>query len=585
MAMKISLASGDHKSLVPPFSWADIPQFAVITGPNGSGKTHLLELIEWPFRPERHSQRPRLTNASVAVDGATYKSDEVAFLNTFALPKAASSPPNAVGAAIADLLARIKNDTGPGGVWTDRRLAAARKILHEKSSRPVKELSESEIVGLLPPDIIIGNWEFSSLPSSIATLFHNYHIASIELRAGRKSEDDIEAAIGRAPWRILNELIETSGVNYRLTTPEKLGLRVPFELKLQATDRDVTLDFSALSSGEQVIVATYLWLYTGREYGVLPSLILLDEPDAHLHPSMIRGFIKSLNDILVKKHGCRIIMTTHRPDTVASAPGGSLFEMFRDGVRLRPVESPEATLGRLCSNLFTVIPGARGVLVEDNADVDFYRAALRLSQTLGGFPTGITPVFLSVGIGKGEGRVSGGKNKVWSWVEKLQEAEFGKLIQGIVDRDAGNPERSNVHLLPRYSIENYLVDPVVLYAALLDVGKAPDAGLKKPIHKGEEATIAGLPSEDLQRIAEAVLVVVEPLLADLTDGDKERVDVRFTSSKVLKYPRWLVEKRGHDLLGRICAELKPVCREALLSAFESIRMLPSDLGEMILGIV
>ena len=179
----------------------------------------------------------------------------------------------------------------------------------------------------------------------------------------------------------------------------------------------------------------------------------------------------------------------------------------------------------------------------------------------------------------------GGKNKVWSWVQKLREAELGKLLQGIVDRDAGNPEETNVHVLPRYSIENYLVDPIVVYGALLDVGKAPDAGLEKPVHKGEEATLAALPTEMLQKIADAVLLVIEPLLSDLKESDKERIDVEFTSSRVLKYPRWLVEKRGHDLLGRICAELTPVCREALLSAFESIRMLPLDLSEMMLRLV
>lgn len=568
-----------------PFEWAEIPPFAVITGPNGSGKTHLLELVEWPFRPERHQQSPKPSNATVSVEGEKYSSQEVAFLNAYDLPRAQISPPSAVSGAITDLYKRIQGDMGPGGPWDQQRLDDAKSILQKKTARPIKELSESEIVGLLPPAAILGKWDLSSLPSSIATLFHNYYIAAVELQAQGKTEKDIEAVFGRAPWRTLNELISTSGLNYQLTTPEGLSLRVPFHLKLRAIDKDVTLDFSSLSSGEHVIIATYLWLYTAREYGILPRLIILDEPDAHLHPSMIRGFIGSLNDILVKKYGCRVIMTTHRPDTVASAPEGSLFEMFRDGVRLRPANSKEATLGRLCSNLFTVIPGARGVLVEDNADVDFYRTVLRLSQTIGGFPVGITPVFLSVGLGKGEDRVSGGKNKVWSWVEKLRQAELGKLLQGIVDHDAGNPEENNVHVLPRYSIENYLVDPIVVYAALLDVGRAPDAGLEKTVHKGEEASIAALPLEILQKIANAVCLLVEPLLADLNDSDKKLVDVEFTSSKILKYPRWLLEKRGHDLLGRICTELKPVCRAALLSAFESVRMLPLDLDKMMLRLV
>ena len=53
--MDIRLVSGSYKSITQ-FDWLDIPPFAVVTGPNGYGKTQMLELIarevRLPFHPE-----------------------------------------------------------------------------------------------------------------------------------------------------------------------------------------------------------------------------------------------------------------------------------------------------------------------------------------------------------------------------------------------------------------------------------------------------------------------------------------------------------------------------------------------------
>src|SRR5262245_9742012 len=115
--MDLKLTNGEHKSLRSPFEWNQIPNFAVITGPNGSGKTHLLELIDWAFHPERKGQRPALSTADVSVVDGTYHAREVAFLADWGLAKARSSPPGAVGALVSDFVKLLRGDTGVGNPY------------------------------------------------------------------------------------------------------------------------------------------------------------------------------------------------------------------------------------------------------------------------------------------------------------------------------------------------------------------------------------------------------------------------------------------------------------------------------------
>jgi recombinational DNA repair ATPase RecF len=46
--MNIELISASYKS-IKSLKWDDIPEFVVVTGKNGSGKTQLLELLNYHF--------------------------------------------------------------------------------------------------------------------------------------------------------------------------------------------------------------------------------------------------------------------------------------------------------------------------------------------------------------------------------------------------------------------------------------------------------------------------------------------------------------------------------------------------------
>ncbi len=118
--------------------------------------------------------------------------------------------------------------------------------------------------------------------------------------------------------------------------------------------------YDALSSGEQMIVEFIIWEMGKDVRGNSINIMLLDEYDAHLHPSMCKMMIEILSDIAKPKEeggsGIRVIMTTHSPSTVAFAPEGSLFVMEKDddGNRnIRSTSNSEA-MSVLSDGIFTL---------------------------------------------------------------------------------------------------------------------------------------------------------------------------------------------------------------------------------------
>src|SRR5262249_3129526 len=140
---------------------------------------------------------------------------------------------------------------------------------------------------------------------------------------------------GEPPWRRLNEILQAAGLPFYVREPPELAhvswLKPPppFQAELVDRERDKVVTLDHLSAGEKVIVATAFLHYNAEHTGQHPRLLLLDEPDAHLHPQLTRSFLNVLRQVFVEKRGVRIIMTTHSATTVALTPEECLFEMRR----------------------------------------------------------------------------------------------------------------------------------------------------------------------------------------------------------------------------------------------------------------
>ena len=104
--------------------------------------------------------------------------------------------------------------------------------------------------------------------------------------------------------RELNQFLHGKEIETDIRTGEN---RLRVKLK---TRRGQSHFLDDLSAGErQVLIQLYLlhrWLEPG-------GIVLIDEPDLHLHPSLIPGFLASLESLVKKKQG-QLLLTSHVPD-------------------------------------------------------------------------------------------------------------------------------------------------------------------------------------------------------------------------------------------------------------------------------
>lgn len=115
-------------------------------------------------------------------------------------------------------------------------------------------------------------------------------------------------------WRLIDEhqsLLQT------LDQPAALK-----ELRKQA--RDI---YGKLSSGHKILLLTITRVVETLEER---SLILVDEPEAHLHPPLLSAFIRSLSDLLINRNAAAII-ATHSPVILQEVPRTCVWRIRRTG--------------------------------------------------------------------------------------------------------------------------------------------------------------------------------------------------------------------------------------------------------------
>ena len=110
--------------------------------------------------------------------------------------------------------------------------------------------------------------------------------------------------------------------------------------------------FRRLSSGHKIVLLTVTRLVETVEER---SLVLLDEPEAHLHPPLLSAFIRALSDLLINRNGVAII-ATHSPVVLQEVPKSCVWKVRRTGqvvVAERPeIETFGENVGVLTRDVF-----------------------------------------------------------------------------------------------------------------------------------------------------------------------------------------------------------------------------------------
>lgn len=128
--------------------------------------------------------------------------------------------------------------------------------------------------------------------------------------------------------------------------------------------------FDKLSSGQKIILSILAGVYEHIENN---SLIILDEPETHLHPSLMSAFMHSLRDIL-ESFDSYAIIATHSPVILQETP--SMFVQVLGGTTNMPsvkalkLESFGEEVSTLTEEVFHV----------SYEDANFYKTLSNLSK-------------------------------------------------------------------------------------------------------------------------------------------------------------------------------------------------------------
>lgn len=82
-----------------------------------------------------------------------------------------------------------------------------------------------------------------------------------------------------------------------------------------------------LSSGHAIVLLTITRLVQLVEE---KSLVLIDEPESHLHPPLLSAFVRALSDLMIDRNGVALI-ATHSPVVLQEVPSSCAWKLSRAG--------------------------------------------------------------------------------------------------------------------------------------------------------------------------------------------------------------------------------------------------------------
>ncbi|ELP5931456.1 AAA family ATPase [Vibrio vulnificus] len=96
-----------------------------------------------------------------------------------------------------------------------------------------------------------------------------------------------------------------------------------------------------MSSGHAVVLLTITRLVATVEE---KTLVLIDEPESHLHPPLLSAFVRALSDLLLDRNGVAII-ATHSPVVLQEVPRRCAWKINRSGLETKALRPSVETFG------------------------------------------------------------------------------------------------------------------------------------------------------------------------------------------------------------------------------------------------
>ena len=610
--MRLTLTD-DYLSL-KPFLSEELTNFAVITGKNGSGKTQLLELIfkknkndtstltkGFNINPiltkiqlntveklnvlsvsnqlwndeinkyigifNRMSNEERKLFSYVTNNKLQYNSPDLnsKFLSEDLIYKELVSKIIILkGSNIdVDLLQPFNQSNAFNSeAFTNNRFLNLIEIISNDTRKEFLELESSDFFLTSIPDRFID--EDDLFKSQIELIFFNYakrrdknkrlYFDKREYGRDNQSIPDTEfISKNIPPWTLVNEILNRHHVGFYFKEIDDASFEPNLNIDLQLIKSGIEqrIEFSNLSSGEKIIIGLILKLFTSEYYGQMmsfPDLILLDEPDSHLHPEMSKLLVDVLENTFVNKLGIKVIMTTHSPSTIALCPENNVFQLTNGNyTSLKNIAKDDALklLTDFIPTLSINYKSHRQIFVESPTDVYYFQALsdkhsqnIKLYHKL---------YYISNSYGKGN------CSQVYDVVDKLVKGGNNTCF-GIVDWDINNKPAQSIYVHGmgfRYSVENYLLDPLYIMMLLLENNNAHNiAGILGINEFYNPYTIGNEDETVLQRFIAEFFSLYESVYAS-SKYDSDKMEIEYLNKKKVKIPIWYLREQGHLLVTKL----------------------------------
>ena len=287
----------------------DLPDHLVIAGPNNSGKTTLLQAIAaWAeFAFQWSNNNPDLAREA---DG-NYRSTSLNMLRFYSVPL-----------ADFDHLWKSKNIRQPVSIWIHtKKWKIGFEILYKEQEladiRPAKSVDENDLERYLEePLITIYISPLSGMDP--AELLYGADVIPFKL-AQAKAGDILRNMLfvvsqDIKKWQLLQEII-SSFFGYELLIPSKAAKILAL---YRHSPESPSFDLSSAASGFLQV----LLIYTALLYKD-SSVVLVDEPDAHLHILLQEKMYRSLQKY-ARQTGSQLIISTHSEKLINVADPDSL---------------------------------------------------------------------------------------------------------------------------------------------------------------------------------------------------------------------------------------------------------------------
>lgn len=142
------------------------------------------------------------------------------------------------------------------------------------------------------------------------------------LKQAEDKDASVHAPLTELTQRVSNAIRRTE---FRISFDDKSDYRISVEFKTTGMADWRPLEVAGVGFLQTIQIFAYIVFFK-------PRMLLIDEPDSHLHPDAQGRLIREIASA-ADKHDCQVILTTHSPSVMRSLPDHTNVVWMKDGTK------------------------------------------------------------------------------------------------------------------------------------------------------------------------------------------------------------------------------------------------------------